>query len=129
MSVRTGKTEQLSFGEKTFGGELTFVPKADAKEEEDGYLVGYINEERISQDGKDVSFFIAVNAREMKIVCKIRLPGRVPYGFHGIWLSENDIKNQIPVDVLDEEEKLADLKKSFFGLAPRLGRFLGDILG
>ena len=36
-----------------------------------------------------------INAKNMKdVVAKVKLPARVPYGLHGNWFSEEDIKGQ-----------------------------------
>ncbi|XP_051119591.1 probable carotenoid cleavage dioxygenase 4, chloroplastic [Andrographis paniculata] len=75
-----------------YGGEPCFVARdADnpaAAEEDDGYLVSYVHDERIN-----VSKLIVMDAKSasLEIVAAVKLPQRVPYGFHGIFVSQNDL--------------------------------------
>lgn len=42
-----------------------------------------------------------IDAKEMReVVCKIKLPRRVPYGLHGSWFSEAQIANQRQVETI-----------------------------
>ncbi|KZV45228.1 9-cis-epoxycarotenoid dioxygenase [Dorcoceras hygrometricum] len=80
------------YGNKCYGGEAIFVPRDPhnpAAEEDDGYLVTYIHDEVTGE-----SRFIAMDARSptLEIVSVVRLPQRVPYGFHGIFLPEHDLQ-------------------------------------
>lgn len=63
------------------GGEALFVPRPDAKAEDDGYLV-----ELLMRD-EDAALLI-IDARSMTEVARLALPRRVPYGVHGCWLTE-----------------------------------------
>ncbi|KAK6129895.1 hypothetical protein DH2020_036366 [Rehmannia glutinosa] len=77
------------FGPSCSGSEPFFVPREpdnpDA-EEDDGYLIAYIHDEN-TQESK----FIVMDAKSptLEIVADVKLPGRVPTGFHGLF--ENDI--------------------------------------
>ena len=53
--------------------------------EDAGYLVTYVHDE-----GKDESCMAVYDAHTMSStpVARVALPQRVPYGFHGEWLSE-----------------------------------------
>ncbi|KAL9170714.1 hypothetical protein ABFS82_04G164500 [Erythranthe guttata] len=80
------------YGPGCYGGEPYFVarePDNPAAEEDDGYLVTYVHDENT-----DESWFLVMNAKSpnLEIVAKVRLPGRVPYGFHGLFVSENNLK-------------------------------------
>jgi len=35
-----------------------------------------------------------------EVVCRVKLPQRVPYGLHGNWFSEEEILNQRPVETI-----------------------------
>lgn len=76
-----------------FGGEPFFVPSnGDAfGEEDEGYVVSYLHDE-----GTNESTFIVMDARspELDVVAEVRLPRRVPYGFHGLFLSESELMAQ-----------------------------------
>eukprot|EP01113_Clastostelium_recurvatum_P006126 TRINITY_DN1277_c0_g1_i2.p1 TRINITY_DN1277_c0_g1~~TRINITY_DN1277_c0_g1_i2.p1 ORF type:complete len:551 (-),score=98.36 TRINITY_DN1277_c0_g1_i2:386-1993(-) len=73
------------------GGEPIFVPKEDAKDEDDGYLLNFLY-----SPADDRSEFWVLDAKTFRSepVAVVPLPARVPYGFHGIWVSEEDIKKQ-----------------------------------
>ena len=63
--------------------EPVFVPKHDAKAEDEGYLMSYV----FDQD-KNTSELIVLDAQNVAaepIAC-IELPQRVPFGFHGSWV-------------------------------------------
>ncbi|KAL8057117.1 hypothetical protein ABFX02_04G163600 [Erythranthe guttata] len=80
------------YGPGCYGGEPYFVarePDNPAAKEDDGYLVTYVHDENT-----DESWFLVMNAKSpnLEIVAKVRLHGRVPYGFHGLFVSENNLK-------------------------------------
>ncbi|KAJ4881006.1 hypothetical protein Rs2_38061 [Raphanus sativus] len=79
------------YGPGCYGGEPFFVARdpGDAEaEEDDGYVVTYVHDEEAG-----VSKFIVMDAKspELEIVAAVRLPRRVPYGFHGLFVKESDI--------------------------------------
>lgn len=84
------------YGQGCFGGEPLFVTKdrennADEEElveEDDGYVISYMHNEETGE-----SKFLVMDAKspELSIVAAVRLPRRVPYGFHGLFLGENDL--------------------------------------
>ncbi|XP_078439748.1 nine-cis-epoxycarotenoid dioxygenase 4 [Wolffia australiana] len=80
------------FGKGRFGGEPIFVPAPDeGSEEDDGYLVTFLHDE-----GAKESSFLVMDARspDLEVVAEIALPSRVPYGFHGIFLSADELRAQ-----------------------------------
>ncbi|KAL8063819.1 hypothetical protein ABFX02_01G051700 [Erythranthe guttata] len=72
-----------------YGGEPFFVPKAAAAEEDDGYLVSYVHDEN-SKESK----FIVMDAKSpnLEIVASVKIPQRVPYGFHGIFVPQCELE-------------------------------------
>ncbi|AES95418.1 putative oxidoreductase [Medicago truncatula] len=76
------------YGEDCYGGEPFFVAREDGEEEDDGYLVSYVHDEK-----KGESRFLVMDAKspEFEIVAEVKLPRRVPYGFHGLFVKESDI--------------------------------------
>ena len=86
-----------------FAQEPRLVPRANASTEDDGYLVFYaFDESQIDTNGlcrhDAVSELWIVDAKSMAdVVCRIRLPQRVPYGFHGMFFTEQQITRQRPV--------------------------------
>ncbi|KAG6387826.1 hypothetical protein SASPL_153020 [Salvia splendens] len=73
-----------------YGGEPFFVAKEPdnpaAAAEDDGYLVTYLHDEN-SEESK----FIVMDAKSpnLDVIAAVKLPGRVPYGFHGIFVPHN----------------------------------------
>ncbi|MCS6977271.1 MAG: carotenoid oxygenase family protein [Gemmatales bacterium] len=70
-------------GAGRFGGEGVFVPRPDAKAEDDGWLMTYVFDRNTGK-----SELVVVDCRDFAAppVARILLPVRVPYGFHGIWV-------------------------------------------
>ena len=79
------------YGPGCYGGEPFFVardPENSAAEEDDGYLVTYVHDEN-AQESK----FLVMDAKSstLDIVAAVKLPQRVPGGFHGLFLSELEL--------------------------------------
>ena len=88
-----------AFPEDTFGGEVTFVPKRGGSaaastvaedQEDDGYLLTFVTNEKTLQ-----SALAIIDAVSMELVAMLPTPQRVPYGFHGNWVSQEEIDSQI----------------------------------
>ncbi|XP_010910622.2 9-cis-epoxycarotenoid dioxygenase NCED1, chloroplastic [Elaeis guineensis] len=81
------------FGPGCFGGEPFFVPEGDVEEEDAGYLVSYVHDE-----GSGESRFVVMDARspELDVVAEVLLPSRVPYGFHGLFVTQTELRSQRP---------------------------------
>ncbi|KAJ9707713.1 hypothetical protein PVL29_002662 [Vitis rotundifolia] len=80
------------YGSGCYGGEPFFVarePDNPEAEEDDGYIVSYVHDEKSGE-----SKFLVTDAKtpNLDIVAAVRLPRRVPYGFHGLFVRERDIK-------------------------------------
>ncbi|WP_099025584.1 carotenoid oxygenase family protein [Mycolicibacterium palauense] len=82
--LSTGASVEHHFG--TGGpGEAVFVPDPDsAADENHGWYLGYVYEPE--RDGSDLVILDAADFAGDP-VATIRLPHRVPYGFHGNWIS------------------------------------------
>ena len=87
-----------------YAQESRFVPRADAKTEDDGFLVFYVfDESQLDENGEcrpdAKSELWIIDAKDMKtVIGKVVLPQRVPYGLHGNWFSERQILHQRPVE-------------------------------
>lgn len=88
-----------------YAQEATFVPRLNAKSEDDGFLIFFVFDEStgLDYDGDALptatSQLWILDAKNMKdVICKIELPQRVPYGLHGHFFSAEEIQNQRPVD-------------------------------
>ncbi|XP_057844966.2 9-cis-epoxycarotenoid dioxygenase NCED1, chloroplastic [Cryptomeria japonica] len=73
------------FGENCFGGEGCFVARSDEKED-DGYLVGFVHDESA---GTSKLLVMDALSPTLEIVASVQLPARVPYGFHGLFVSQD----------------------------------------
>jgi len=82
---------RIHFGTNRFGGESIFVPRKNERSEDDGFLLTFVFDENTQK-----SEFVVFDAKTMnpKPVLQVKLPQRVPYGFHGIWVEEDQIRNQ-----------------------------------
>ncbi|XP_043720518.1 probable carotenoid cleavage dioxygenase 4, chloroplastic [Telopea speciosissima] len=82
------------FGEGCYGGEPFFVARepgnSHVEAEDDGYVVTFMHDENIGE-----SKFLVMDAKSpsLEIVAAVKLPRRVPYGFHGLFVKESDLKH------------------------------------
>ncbi|KAA8521080.1 hypothetical protein F0562_011767 [Nyssa sinensis] len=79
------------YGPGCYGGEPFFVarePNNPEAEEDDGYVVTYLHDEKSGE-----SKFLVMDAKspDLDIVAAVKLPRRVPYGFHGLFVRESDL--------------------------------------
>lgn len=83
-------------GENAHAYEMIFVPDTDSKtkNEDDGYLVGFVHESDVNDSNGGITFLKIIDARNMNLVAKVLIPYRIPYGFHGIWLNEEELESQ-----------------------------------
>eukprot|EP00160_Parvularia_atlantis_P015002 Unigene4071_Nuclearia_a/m.12364 Unigene4071_Nuclearia_a/g.12364 ORF Unigene4071_Nuclearia_a/g.12364 Unigene4071_Nuclearia_a/m.12364 type:complete len:376 (-) Unigene4071_Nuclearia_a:26-1153(-) len=90
LDLATGRTVAHSH-QGLWGGECVFVPRQNAKSEDDGYLVTFLHDERTN-----ASQFVMIDALTMapEPVCRIATPQRVPFGFHGAWFTQQQIDAQ-----------------------------------
>ncbi|KAI4117612.1 MAG: hypothetical protein LQ338_007516 [Usnochroma carphineum] len=89
-----------------YAQESRFVPRQDGINEDDGWLLSYVfDESQLQEDGEcrpdAKSELWIIDAKSMaKVVAKVHLPQRVPYGLHGNWFSREDVQNQRPIERL-----------------------------
>jgi len=83
-----GTSETHEFGEGRYGGEAVFVPRPGAIVEDDGWLVTFVYDSTT-----ETSELLVVNAQDVtaKPVARVLIPKRVPYGFHGTWISQEQL--------------------------------------
>jgi len=79
---QTGTRTEIDLGRGHQPGEPVFVPAANARHEDDGYLMTYVYDA-----ARDASRFVVMDAATMDDtpVASIDLP-RIPSGFHGSWI-------------------------------------------
>ncbi|XP_078428815.1 9-cis-epoxycarotenoid dioxygenase NCED5, chloroplastic-like [Wolffia australiana] len=87
VDLLNGEATRFMYGEGRFGGEPCFVPSGG--EEDDGHIIAFMHDEATS-----TSELLIVSAKEMKLEASVKLPSRVPYGFHGKFISSSDLESQ-----------------------------------
>ena len=89
-----------------YAQESRFVPRLNGESEDDGWILSYVFDERqLDEHGNagqcSKSELWIIEAKEMKeVVCRVHLPQRVPYGLHGNWFSEAEIRSQRPIETI-----------------------------
>jgi carotenoid cleavage dioxygenase len=89
VDLQTKQTQKFMYGHNRTGGEASFVPRENMTSEDDGYLLTFVHDSAANQ-----SSFWVIDAKSMTEIAIVNLPQRVPQGFHGIFMSEEDIKSQ-----------------------------------
>ncbi len=78
-----GNSQTHEFGRGRYGGEAVFAPRKGATDEDDGWLMTFVYDEE-----KESSELVVVSGKDIAAepVARIKIPQRVPYGFHGTWI-------------------------------------------
>jgi len=86
--MKTGESWSFDFGPGRHGGEPYFVPKENAKAEDEGYLMTIVYDEKARR-----SDLVIADAQDLArpALATVHLPIRVPYGFHGNWISDDEV--------------------------------------
>ncbi|MDB9318220.1 carotenoid oxygenase family protein [Nodularia spumigena] len=90
--LNNGKSQTHEFKQGCYGGEAVFAPSIGAKDEDDGWLITFVHDEALQK-----SEIVVVNAQDVTAepVARILIPQRVPYGFHGTWVSEEQLSKTV----------------------------------
>ncbi|CAA7408882.1 unnamed protein product [Spirodela intermedia] len=91
VDLSSGKVTKFVYGDHRYGGEPYFVPshRQSAEEEDDGHVITFMHDERTSE-----SELLIINAADMRLEASVKLPSRVPYGFHGKFINATDLESQ-----------------------------------
>lgn len=93
VDLATGNVTKYLYGDQKFGGEPCFVPRKvgdeDEDEEDEGFLMSFVRDEE-----RETSEFVILKASTMEQVALVKIPTRVPYGFHGTFVSSQDLAKQ-----------------------------------
>jgi len=82
--LERGTSTIRTYGAGNGCGEPLFVPRHEGAEEDDGYVLV------LSYDqARNASVFDVLDARDIagEPVARVRIPNRIPYGFHGNWVA------------------------------------------
>ena len=88
VDLSTGNVREFLYGEGKYGGEPCFVP-SESEAEDEGYVITFMHDERTSK-----SELLIVNTETMGLEASVKLPSRVPYGFHGKFISSKELESQ-----------------------------------
>ncbi len=79
--------EVHEFGTGRHPGEFVFVPAQEGADEDEGWLIGLVIDEP-----SDTTELVILDARDFEgaPVATVRLPHRIPPGFHGNWINGGD---------------------------------------
>lgn len=82
-----GTVEVHALGTGRGAGEPDFVPREHPRSEDDGWLMSYVYDATV-----DRSELVILDARDLAVppVARVLLPQRVPFGFHGNWISDHE---------------------------------------
>jgi len=81
FDMRTDSRQLRSFGEGAMMSEFVHVPKSPDAPEDEGWLLGFVFD-----PARGASDFHVLDATTLENAARIRLPRRVPQGFHGSWV-------------------------------------------
>jgi carotenoid cleavage dioxygenase len=83
--LASGKVEAHAFGPGFAPGEGVFVPASRRAGEDEGFVLAFVHD--AGRDGSDLVILDAGSFAGPP-VARVRLPQRVPFGFHGAWVPD-----------------------------------------
>ncbi|GAB2215058.1 hypothetical protein Droror1_Dr00019432 [Drosera rotundifolia] len=92
VDLVTGHVIKFWYGEGRYGGEPCFVPARDQNgtepngREDEGWVLEFVRDEL-----RERSELVILRASDMKQVACVRIPTRVPYGFHGTFVRADEL--------------------------------------
>ncbi|KAK8608067.1 hypothetical protein V6N13_023501 [Hibiscus sabdariffa] len=91
VDLFTGEVKKHIYGDEKYGGEPYFLPRDNDSEstEDDGYILSFVHDEQTW-----TSELRILNAMNLQLEASIKLPSRVPYGFHGTFIEAKALVNQ-----------------------------------
>jgi carotenoid cleavage dioxygenase len=86
--LQTGARSVFDHGPGRAAGEPVFVGRTGSTEEDDGWLVTFVHD---LPAGK--AEFVVIDAQDFDrgYVARVPLPQRIPFGFHGNWVSDRSV--------------------------------------
>ncbi|MFG2002038.1 carotenoid oxygenase family protein [Spirillospora sp. NPDC048911] len=81
--VRTGSSSAFELGPELTPGEAVFVPAQGARGEDEGWLLSIVSD--LAGTGSEL---LVLDASDLSRTASVRLPRRVPAGFHGSWIPD-----------------------------------------
>ncbi len=81
----TGEIEVHEFGPNCESGEAVFAPRINATAEDDGYVICFVYNK--AEQSSECHIIDAQRFAEAP-VARIKIPQRVPHGFHAAWIAD-----------------------------------------
>ncbi len=84
----TGARKEFDHGPGRAAGEAVFVAREGGESEDDGWLLTFVHDQN-----EGSAEFVVLDARDFDrgYVAQVPLPQRVPFGFHGNWVSDRSV--------------------------------------
>jgi len=82
--LAAGTVHSTGLGPGRVGGEFVFVPEAPGSGEDEGWLLGYV-----ADLATGTSELVVLDAQSMATQARVRIPRRIPAGFHGNWIPDS----------------------------------------
>nr|XP_043622817.1 9-cis-epoxycarotenoid dioxygenase NCED2, chloroplastic [Erigeron canadensis] len=90
VDLVTGEIKKFFYGDERYGGEPFFLPSdPNSEREDDGYVLAFVHDEKTWKSELQV-----INAMTLEMEASVKLPSRVPYGFHGTFITSKDLAQQ-----------------------------------
>lgn len=88
QDLDAGTSERYDYGRGRVGMEAVFVPAEEGAGEDDGWLLAYV-----ADMATGTSEVVILHAQDLAggPVARIHLPFRVPTGFHGNWIADEEL--------------------------------------
>ena len=82
--IQNGQSQTHKYGVGRYGGEVVFAPRPHGIAEDDGWLMTFVYDE-----STETSELLVLDAQQVtdEPIARVLIPQRVPYGFHGTWIS------------------------------------------
>ena len=86
-NLKSNKSQIHEFKSECYGGEAVFAPHPNAQNEDEGWLITFVYNSK-----EDTSELVIIDATDLtEPVARVLIPQRVPYGFHGTWISNSQL--------------------------------------
>nr|GEV39087.1 hypothetical protein [Tanacetum cinerariifolium] len=90
VDLSTGEMRKFTYGDSKYGGQPMFLPSSKRKEDEDsGSILVFDHDEKTWESELQI-----VNATTLELEATVKLPTRVPYGFHGTFVTAKHLATQ-----------------------------------
>ena len=89
--LKAGTSRHHDFGPGRLAGEGVFVPRDGSKAEDDGYVLTFVFDQ-----AAQASELVVLSAEDFAAapLARVKIPRRVPHGFHGIWVTADQLAHQ-----------------------------------